>query len=143
MRKHLTHCFILLLASTLLLACSNTTQQETVNISHPLALEQGEWQLVSIDGQSVGSPVTLTILFTREGRVNGNGGCNRFFGIYSAQNDGQLTIGQVGSTRKFCPELAALERQYFTSLSNVSRFVVDDDRLQLFSSAGDLEFILP
>jgi len=103
------------------------------------------WVLVSF-GQ-VGSeeavlPETeVSIQFTQDNKINGSGGCNRYFASYETSTGNSLSIGPIGSTKMACPgEIMEQEQQYFNALGNVTIFVVDQEGLQLF--CGDDQSVL-
>ena len=118
---------------------NDTSDQPVTN--NPALLEQGQpWRLAVFAGQPVQAQPPITMGFSREGRINGYGGCNRYFGIYTASPDGSLTIGQVGATKMFCLEQMELEQRFFQALAGVTRFTVDTNQLRLSGPDGDLEF---
>ena len=107
----------------------------------PRALESGQpWRLIALSGQSSPGDSPITLSFSREGRVSGNGGCNNFFGIFNAKPNGELSIGRVSSTRKLCPDASELEARFFENLEGISGFVIEGRRLRLFGFAGNMEF---
>lgn len=96
------------------------------------------WVLVSYnDGKnnfvSVPPATEITLVFGKEGRLNGNAGCNNYSGDYRL--DGELiTIGSLNSTEKHClsPEgVMDLEQQYLTLLQQTTRYNIDGDELVL------------
>ena len=134
--------FLLMLSLFSLTACldMNDPISDPGNTS-PAALESGQpWRLLALADQPVPPNPPVTLSFSREGRISGNGGCNNYFGIFKADPTGQLTIGRVGSTKMLCPDGADTEDRFFESLESVTGFAVEGDRLRLFSYAGDLEF---
>ncbi|MEZ5593768.1 MAG: META domain-containing protein [Gammaproteobacteria bacterium] len=119
----------------------NNDASDQPSHSNPVLLEQGQpWRLTTLAGQSVQVQPPITMSFSREGRINGYGGCNQYFGIFTASPDGTLTIGQVGATKKFCLEQMELEQRFFQALASVTRFTIDADQLRLSGPAGNLEF---
>ena len=110
-------------------------------------MEGMEWKLlelrrgrrtVQIDRESVGMGGGYTINFY-DGRVNGMGAINLFFGPYSKGPGNTLSIGDLAGTLMaalFEPE-ALSEREYFTFLSRVSRWDLRRGRLELYSTDND------
>ncbi|MGP1358543.1 META domain-containing protein [Roseicyclus sp.] len=85
-----------------------------------------EWVVEDIDGQGIIDASRVTLLFGREGRVAGSGGCNRWFSGYELTGEG-LSFGQAGSTMMACPEaLMTQERRFFEALSRVIRHDFDE-----------------
>ena len=68
--------------------------------------------LTEIIGQAVIGDVTID--FSEEGRVSGQGPCNRYFAEQLAPLP-WFELGPIGSTKMACPHLE-FETQYFTAL---------------------------
>ena len=110
--------------------------------SDPATLGIGQpWRLTALAGESIQTSPEITLQFSREGRLSGNGGCNRYFGIFNVSPHGELTIGQIGATKMFCPDNMELETRYLKSLAGVTGFSVVADQLKLIGYDGALEFI--
>lgn len=92
-------------------------------------LEDRTWRLIRLPGdEPVPEGITIDALF-REGRVSGNGGCNRYFASVRSGGAQGLTVGDIGTTRMACaPPRMKIERQYLQALQKVSafRFVFGD-----------------
>jgi len=109
--------------------------------SHPLA--DTSWILTEIrngDGDLV--PVLagtlVTAAFSRDDRVTGSAGCNRYFASYSTDGNG-ITIRNAGSTKMFCgsPEgLMVQESRFLSHLAVASTFTINGTVLTLRGSAG-------
>ena len=93
------------------------------------------WQLVTLGTDAAGAEATLT--FGDDGRVFGTTGCNRYFGSYDLDDDGDLTLSQVGSTRMACPPAEmAQETRFLDALNGAERVVVTGDRMVLVTTGG-------
>lgn len=93
----------------------------------PMSLVLGEWTIAGIDGKPPVAESTPTLAFDAEGKVSGNGSCNRFFGSYTLTGEG-LTVGEVGSSMMMCDEpLMDQERVMFDILAGVARFEIGTD----------------
>jgi heat shock protein HslJ len=91
----------------------------------PASLLRGDWAIAAIGEAPVlrGSKPSLT--FAAEGRVNGNGSCNRYFGSFKLSGE-TLTIAETGTTRMMCDQpLMEQERRLLQALESVRRFEVD------------------
>jgi heat shock protein HslJ len=100
-----------------------------------IAINNGRGAVVSaVEG------VRVTAVFGADGRITGSGGCNRFFGPYSAE-ESSMEIGPLASTRMACPEgrVGEQEAAYFAALERVATWSIREDRLQLRSADGALE----
>lgn len=61
------------------------------------------------------------VAFKTKGELNGNGGCNNFFGSYT-QEGNILTFGPLASTRKMCHGKMEAERRFMESLQKARRY---------------------
>lgn len=111
---------------------------------HELSVLQGqEWQLKSLTeaGETVNNPRELpTLVFSDSSRVYGSAGCNRFFGTYTADEKGQISITPGGATMMFCPDMA-FEDQYLKALPKVKSFVVRKEELILKDAESNLQLV--
>ncbi|MBI9110698.1 META domain-containing protein [Maridesulfovibrio ferrireducens] len=98
--KILFICLTLFLANC---AGSKTTQSPEL----PL---QTKWVLEDLDGKGVIDFAQSWLMFSEDGKISGSGGCNRFSGSYTF-NDQKVETGPLASTRMACGE--ALDHQEF------------------------------
>jgi len=99
-----------------------------------------EWELSSINGSA---PVAdefnnglPTINFTTDKKVNGKGGCNGYSGTYTLTDKGALTLGEMISTRMFCP--GGGENKYMAALQKANATKVADGKLTLLDGEEEL-----
>lgn len=92
------------------------------------------WKLIELNGKAV--KVTpgqqreaYMILKDQENRVNGNGGCNSFFGTYEL-NGNSIRFKGIGATRMACQDMET-ETELFQILEQVDNFTLKDDTLSL------------
>ncbi len=99
-------------------------------------LEKTPWQLIAYTGcrmvryQAIfpGNPVTADFA---AGQLNGNAGCNNYFGFYILAGS-RLTIDNLGSTMMTCPTpVMAQEQDYLADLTAVVRYMIVDEQLRL------------
>ena len=100
---------------------------------------QALWRLDQIDGTPVAAMVTLDL--TEQGRIAGQGPCNR----YSGENQAALPALRVAaliSTKMACPDLT-LETVYFTALTAATAATLGKDDLLVVTGdgAGSLIFV--
>lgn len=108
-----------------------------------LLLKGQEWHLKTMhsDGKTVKNPEQLpVILFSDSTAVYGSAGCNRFFGEYTADDKGNITIRPGGATMMFCPDME-FEDQYLKALPQVKRFAVHGKELTLKGDNGKLQLV--
>jgi heat shock protein HslJ len=98
-----------------------TTQQQS-------GLEDSDWLLGryrDVSGQmtDVLSGTRVTARF-KDGKLSGNAGCNRYFGIYKREAEYQLSFStRTGVTMMACaPPVTVQEQQYLKNLSVVTGF---------------------
>ncbi len=80
----------------------------------------------------------ISLIFS-EGKLNGTAPCNSYFASYS-NNGSTLSLTELGATKRFCDEMD-LENAYLSLLSKAQAYSVKGDKLDIFSSNGQLSFI--
>jgi heat shock protein HslJ len=97
----------------------------------------GGWLLEDLGGRGVMDIVQTTLVFDGEGRVSGNGGCNRYTGSYT-YDDGELTFGPLAGTKMMCPEAVMdQEDRFLEALDAVDRVAVDGPFLLIYAAGDD------
>ena len=98
-------------------------------------LENTYWKLQEIDGEAVTTPKgqreAHMILKPAESRVNGNAGCNNFFGGYELDGE-TLRFGQTGATMMACPNGMETEQAFLSALGKVDRYEIEGAILRLY-----------
>ena len=96
-----------------------------------------DWKLVAYNFARVnnydinGKDVTVT-LDTREQRIAGNSGCNRFMGPFRFEDSGRLAIGPFAGTLMACPRIAnRFEAEFRETLAQVDSFSFETGYLTL------------
>jgi heat shock protein HslJ len=91
----------------------------------PQSLLQGEWRVAAIGEASVLEGSKPTLAFDAQGRISGNGSCNRYLGGFKLTGEG-LTLSEVGSSMMMCDEpLMEQERRLLAALGKVRRFAAE------------------
>lgn len=105
-------------------------------------LENVTWKLIELNLDPIeNSGITLTFDPAKK-MMYGTAPCNNFFGGYSLFDaKDNIKIGNVGSTRKACPEMA-LENKFTAQLSEIVRIKIEDEYLMLINSQGALVAVL-
>ena len=107
-------------------SCAET--QQVLETTGRVQLD-GTYTITTLNGDSVNG---MTINFSGiTKRVSGNGGCNQYFADY-ALNNLTLTIGDIGATKKACPNLDN-ETELFEALANVGSYNSVGKSLTLYS----------
>ncbi len=94
----------------------------------PLA---ASWVATELNGKPVDGP---TLDYTTD-KVSGTGGCNRFNGPISIEDDA-VQIGPIAATKMMCEGKSEVEGQYFSALEAARSFVVDGETLVLKAEDG-------
>ncbi len=109
----------------------------------PAPLTGTEWTLesYSLSSEAVSSVIagtTITAVFSADGNVGGNAGCNSYGAGYQV-NGTNLTIEAPISTKMYCGEPEGVmeqENRYLTLLESVAGYRIDGTRLVLTDESG-------
>lgn len=100
----------------------------------------GEWLAEDIFGDGVIDNAQTTLEFTKEGKVAGRGGCNRYAGNTTIRGK-RISFSPLAATRMACAEaLMDQERRFFEALSQVKKFRIDqlESKLYLLDEGGKI-----
>lgn len=101
-------------------------------------LNDVKWELKMLDGKEIkltDNNSDIYIQFNEaEKKVNGRGGCNRFFGNYDMDGD-KLKFSPIGATRMACPDLQT-ESEFFRVLETVDAYSIKEGLLSLKSKGN-------
>lgn len=127
---------LLALAVLALQACANDGAGGSDDAgTDPDALVGVVWRLddpsIAALAGGVPDPAAVSLEFA-DGRVSGRSACNSYFGDYTADDDGSLSVGALGGTEMACEEpLMTLESAYLAALADVTGFSIDAGALTL------------
>ena len=127
--KSTRHCTtgIFLSVSLAMAGCATASPQ----------LAGSEWRPTEIRGVEVPAKPALFVRFGGEGRLEGHGGCNGFFGSYELEGD-KIEIGPLGATRMACPEaIMDAEQRFMNVLGNAKQVKRDRIDLTLLDGSGN------
>jgi heat shock protein HslJ len=101
------------------------------------------WRLQSFNNGKGGMATTLstskiTAIFSEDGRIAGNAGCNNYSGGYQVDG-GSIAIGPLAATEMYCqdpPDVMETEQTFLKNLGNAASFTIANDELTLFDSEG-------
>lgn len=129
-----------LVATILVLLCvsCNTTKKSVKSEKFPLVGTQ--WSLFSLEGEEISNDFALRpfITFDSTGQIQGNLGCNTFFGNYSVNKKHKMTISYQGSTKRLCGQMK-VERQFITALKrDINSYQIKDEELILSSDGEEI-----
>lgn len=99
------------------------------------------WQLVQLMAHDISAEEeSYTLLFHDNGTASGVGDCNRMTATYSMTTSRELTIANIGATRRMCNDHER-EAEYFDMLERVTHYEMDGDMMLLLSN-GELVAIM-
>ena len=97
----------------------------------PLA---GAWLAEDINGGGVIDNLQTTLEIAADGKVSGNGGCNRFSGSATIDGD-KISFGDLASTMMACTEAAMdQEMKLHAALADTRTYRIDAEQKKLFLS---------
>lgn len=100
------------------------------------------WRLQSVSQISVPQKLNIRVMFDDNNRLYGFSGCNNFNAGYSQQNN-QLKVMPIVSTRKFCNDANFYEQQFTKQLQLADRIEVNQQKLQLYKDNQVIMEFLP
>ncbi len=115
----------------------------TTAVSLLPTFDSTEWVLVSLNGRSPLPESRLTLLFSG-GEVTGYSGCNWYGGAYTATAQGSLTIPEVASTARDCPEIEgvlAQEAAFQEALWMAASYQLQADQLVISNADGEITLV--
>lgn len=121
--------------AALIILFAITSCSSTKKIPETMPTLYQTWDLKTLNGNSVNLFATQpTIRFNDSTlKINGNGGCNHFFGNYS-KDGSKISFGSIASTKMACPGMDEVEGKYFQSLSQVTGYKFENGELQLLNN---------
>jgi heat shock protein HslJ len=129
------------LAALLFASCASSnkpTANAPKTASTQISLPGTEWVLTDLAGTPALPGGKATLAFSEEGRVAGNGSCNRFTGAVMITGD-SLKVGPLASTRMACvdSDVSKQEDTYFKALNAATRFAYQDPYLLIYAAGFD------
>ena len=108
-------------------------EQVKAVVEHTEGITEKYWKLIEINGKAVvfnettGGREASLILKNEDNRVNGNGGCNTFFGTYEIDPTSlRIKFSQMASTMKACLNME-VEGELLKALEMVDNYSLSAD----------------
>jgi heat shock protein HslJ len=123
---------ILLTFSSIILfiACGAENSSRDAQVQDGLVdqLSGKKWVLLIINGESISADDHFTekpfIQFgLTEKNINGVGGCNSYFGVFSADDNRSINFSDIAATKMACDNMK-LETDYFRYLNSAKEFEI-------------------
>lgn len=115
------------IASLMIFSCTPIKQSGIMEGSQE-SLVGTSWKLAD---KVSGKVPTLAF---EEGRVNGNAGCNNFFGeLQTMTSNGSIKFDKMGATKMMCdPAAMETENNLMAVLPKVNRYIISGNTLELY-----------
>lgn len=120
---------IVLLASISIASCGP---------SSGMSLDDTAWELTAIGGVPPVAGSTITLAF-EGGEIDGNAGCNHYFGSYSLNSVGGFQTGAIAMTEMACLDTEGVMQQelaYLEYLGSAVKAVRIGNQLKLEDASG-------
>ena len=126
----------LVLLSLVLAACWQPGAEMSPAPTAPQSLAGSSWRAISVSGAAPVQGREPTLIFADEQQVNGNTGCNGFFGGY-AYGDGEIEFTNVGMTMMACEDpIGSVEAAFTKALNAATTAAIDDGGQLLIGGHG-------
>ena len=102
-----------------------------------------KWRAASIGDEAIPANSGIYIRFEVDGSIEGNAGCNGFFGSLE-QRDSGVGVGPLGTTRMACPDpIMSREMSFIDAVQKTASFQSTSDSLSLLDEESDVlvEFV--
>ncbi|UOE37177.1 META domain-containing protein [Chryseobacterium oryzae] len=119
--------FLSICTFALLASCGTTKNASAAKVGKEQpSIVNTKWALAdNVKGQ-------IPTLQIEGSKINGNSGCNRFFGgVVMDTTSGKFETSGVGSTRMACNNMS-VEKNFLDMLQKANKYVVSGDTLELY-----------
>ncbi len=140
--KKISILYSLLIISLLMAMSACTSTRKTTSVVTP-EIKYKKWALTSVNGVWVDSVTAKKayVIFSADGTMGGNTGCNNFGGNYLiAQNN--ITLSGIKVTEMACPK-NVFERPLLDAINKVNKYTVENSQLVLWNNEEKLIIFSP
>jgi heat shock protein HslJ len=130
-------------ASSIKWTLVSVESKEPITDTSAVKLEDTDWVLISyMDPNGVmveALPGTNSTARFQDGQINGNAGCNSYFGGYEVEGT-NISVSPLASTEMFCgspPGAMDQETAYLSALGSAATYQIIEDQLTIANEAGD------
>jgi heat shock protein HslJ len=107
------------------------SQRNISMVANGVPLLDGDFEVTSINGKNISEHrLTISIDAPRK-KITGFSGCNTY-NVGLRQKGFQLRFSQVATTRKYCEDIASLEKEFLITYIQGDRFSLDGDILKIY-----------
>lgn len=129
-----------ILTVSLAFTVSCLTANAQSNKNDTLQLFGNKWTAYDISDRrlDVSSDVMPYMIFSRDGRVSGFSGCNRFFGDFGI--DGKnISLSNIGMTRMLCVgDANQIENDFAIALQQINNYSINGGTLTLYNDTNPI-----
>lgn len=127
-----------LLSFTLLLFVFFTSCNSTKTTTMTTQDLTGSYTVKTLKGKTIRTVHPKFSFDEKEKTINGNTGCNSFFGNFSVENDA-IHFSQMGVSEMYCSEegIMDLEREFLDALNNTQKVTLKDKVIYFYSESGE------
>lgn len=97
--------------------------------SNNASLSGTTWKAITLDSTTIADDAEGYTLIIENGRINGQGDCNSYFGSFS-EKDGKIAVSGMGSTKAMCHNQER-EDKFLQTIANANGYSIEGDRLML------------
>lgn len=128
--------FLLFLGGYALVHLNNMAEEWEQSVPTVESLSVSAWQPTHIGEMPVDDESEMFVQFEVDGRLVGNGGCNRFFATYGLDGN-KIKVHPISLTRKACPEpLMSFETSFVEALQIATVIVGGDTQIAFRDDRG-------
>ncbi|WP_291328136.1 META domain-containing protein [Desulfovibrio sp. UCD-KL4C] len=127
-------CLIILCLAYIFTGCATAKTAQTSKL--PI---NTKWLLEDINDNGVIESVQSWLMFYKDQKISGSGGCNHFSGSYTYK-DNKIKIGPLASTRMFCGTASQQESIFLGTLANPLNVKTENGLLILQGNGKTLRF---
>jgi len=127
---------LILILLVVVMSCKGkqNTPKEVAATAAPL---NGSFEVTNIVASALGDKKPIITFDAKENRVNGNSGCNSYFGQFQ-QEDRALSFGVLGATEMACQEpLMLAEMALYKAFQNTASFDLENSILVFKDQEGN------
>ncbi len=96
----------------------------------------GNWNLTKLANTSLKEISGASITFLANNTLNGNNGCNNYFGTYDLYLN-KINLINMGSTKMYCKN--NIEREFALAQQRVTNYIIKNNILMLYNNDNKLE----
>ncbi len=128
--------FLLFMAGFALVSLQARQAAPNAEAADVSELADTAWRPLRIFGNTVSPEFGQTVEFSSDGRLYGNGGCNRYSGRYEYADDRFRVASMRATTRECDDPVTATERQLFDVFRDAREVEFVDENLRFLNEDG-------